>query len=90
MDWICPNDNKMLAHQLQKFHGQLTPEITISDVTSYVRTGNLHIAVYDHAAMSMFVATARPDGGAGPLNAYERQFTKLDMSSLFAETRPSI
>ena len=88
MDWLCPNDNTMLSHQLQKYHGQLTPEITISDITSYVRTGDVHIAVYDHSAMAMYVATARPDGSSGPLEAYQRQFTKLDMAALFAEPRP--
>jgi len=89
MDWICPNDNAMLAHQLRKFHGRLTPEITISDITSYVSTGDLHIAVYDHAAMRMYIATARPDGGSGPPYAYQRQFTMLDMAALFAEQPPS-
>ena len=56
----------------------------------YVRTGDLHIAVYDHAAMQMYVATARPDGGTGELYAYQRQFTRLDMSKLFAEAPPVI
>lgn len=159
MDWICPNDNQMLSHQLKKFHGQLTPEITISDITSYVSTGDLHIAIYDHAAMgtvtpspprphvsplhtasyrarrtrqqfsasmpphgivgreqppsstiarlvwscrcsplqyahracvptAMYFATARQTGGDGPLPAYQRQFTKMDMASIFAETPP--
>jgi isopenicillin-N N-acyltransferase-like protein len=89
MDWICPNDNRMLAHQLNALHGNLTAENTISDVVSYVGTGDLHIAVYDHAARLMYVATARPDGGAGPVNAYQRQFTRLDMAALFAEKPPA-
>lgn len=46
MDWICPNDNKMLSTQLTKFHGSLTPEVTISDIVSYVGTGDLHIGAY--------------------------------------------
>jgi len=89
MDWICPNDNAMLAHQLQRFHGQLTPEVTISDIVSYVGTGDLHVAIYDHATLTMYVATARPDGGAGPLEAYRRQFTALNMSAIFAEPPPA-
>ena len=87
-DWICPNDNRMLAHQLQKLHGKITAENTISDITSYVGTGDVHTIIYDHAGMKMFVATARPDGGAGPLPAYQRQFTALDMAALFAEKPP--
>ena len=39
-------------------------------------------------AMHMYVATARPDGGSGPLYAYQRQFTRLDMANLFAEAQP--
>ena len=78
----------MLAHQLQKLHGKITAENTISDITSYVGTGDVHTIIYDHAGMKMFVATARPDGGAGPLPAYQRQFTALDMAALFAEKPP--
>ena len=28
---------------------------------------------------------SRPDGSSGPLNAYQRQFTRLDMAKVFAE-----
>ena len=90
MDWICPNDNRMLAHQLTRHHGNLTAALTISDVVSYVSTGDVHVAVYDYAAMTMHVATARPDGSDGPLEAYKRQFTSLDMTALFAEKPPSL
>ena len=78
MDWICPNDNGMLAHQLQKFHGKITPENAISDIMSYVGTGDVQTVLYDHHAMRMYVATARPDGGAGPLPAYQRQVRNFD------------
>tara|TARA_B110000046_G_C12680782_1_gene268443 strand:- start:338 stop:448 length:111 start_codon:yes stop_codon:yes gene_type:complete len=36
----------------------------------------------------MYFATARQTGGDGPLPAYQRQFTKMDMASIFAETPP--
>ena len=78
----------MLSEQLSRFHGNLTAALTISDVVSYVGTGNLHVAVYEPAAMRMYVATARPDGASGPLYAYQRQFTQLDMARLFAEPPP--
>ena len=90
MDWICPNDNKMLATQLQRYHGNLTAELTISDVVPYVSTGDVHIAIYDHAKMHMYVATARKDGASGPLVAYQRAFTRLDMTALFAERPPAL
>lgn len=43
----------MLAHQINAFHGKITPEITISDIVSYVGTGDLHIAIYDNAKLQM-------------------------------------
>ena len=88
MDWICPNDNAMLAHQLRAYHGTLTAETTLRHVTSYVRTGDLHVAVYDHEAQDVYVATARPTGADGPLPAYQRQFTRIRLPALFAEPPP--
>lgn len=90
MDWICPNDNRMLATKLQALHGELDAANTISDVMPYVGTGDLHSVVYDHAAMLMYVATARPDGGSGPLPAYLRAFTRLDMRAIFDTPAPTI
>lgn len=55
----------------------------------YVGTGNLHIAIYDHSHMLMHVATARSDGESGELNAYQRQFLRLNMTEIFGEPRPS-
>jgi len=88
MDWLCPNDNKMLAHQLKAFYGNITPENTIQHITSYVTTGDLHIAIYDFFAMKMYVATAAAEWESGPLNAYQRQFIELDMRALFNEEAP--
>ena len=90
MDWICPNDNRMLSEQLLKLHGNISAANTISDIVSYVGTGDLHIAIYDHSANLMYVATARPEGGAGDLEAYKRQFTELDMAAIFAEEAPEL
>ena len=88
MDWLCPNDNRMLATQLKAYHGNLTAENTIRHITSYVTTGDLHIAIYDHSGMKMYVATAAAEWETGPLNAYQRQFVQLDMKALFAEPAP--
>ena len=89
MDWICPNDNKMLSHQLNALYGNITAENTIRHIVPYVQTGDLHIAIYDHDAMLMYIATAAPSGSTGPRNAYQRTFTKLDMTALFSEPAPS-
>jgi hypothetical protein len=89
MDWVCPNDNSMLSHQLQAYHGNITAENTVRNILSYVQTGNLHIAIYDHSNMFMHVATARGDGESGPLNAFSRQFLRLNMTAVFNEPRPT-
>lgn len=90
MDWLCPNDNSMLSHQLSLLHGNITVENTIRDIMSYVGTGDVHVAVYDHADYAMYVAVARQDGGVGPLEAYKRQFTKVDLRALWAEPAPTV
>ena len=51
-----------------------------------VKTGNLHIAVYDHKEFKMYVANASPDSvgsRAVSNNAYDQQFIQLDMPALF-------
>ena len=52
-----------------------------------VQTGNLHIAITDLTDMQWFVSFARSSTAdpSEPAFAYERQFTQLDMNTLFAE-----
>lgn len=38
----------------------------------------------------MYVANAKTSTEEGPLNAYDRQFVKLDLKSLFNEPKPTI
>lgn len=91
MDWICPNDNSMLSTQLKNFYGNITVENTIRDITSYVTTGNLHIAIYDHSKQAMFVSFARSDRAdpKGPPFAFQRPFTRLDVAALWKEPAPT-
>ena len=42
MDWVCPVDNQFLHDQLVKYHGNISAEITIRNMLSYVGTGDLH------------------------------------------------
>ncbi len=39
MDWLCPGYTTVLNAQLTKFHGNITAENTISDITAIVQTG---------------------------------------------------
>ena len=85
MDWLCPGYSQVLHAQLDKFHGTLTPENTISDVVAITQTGDLHVAVYDLTDNLMYVSNAKKDESTpGPKLAYDRQFVKFDMTSLFS------
>ena len=72
MDWLCPGYTRVLAQQLQKYHGQLTPEIVIHDILPIVQSGDLHIAVYDMTNNQVFVSNAKSDVESGPPMAYDR------------------
>lgn len=85
MDWICPYYQHLLYKQLEKFHGTLTPELSISSVTAVVGTGDLHIAVMDLTEQVLFVANARGSTQQGSPNAYQRQFNRLDMAVSFSK-----
>lgn len=83
MDWICPYYQHLLYRQLNALHGKLTPENTASNVTAVVGTGDLHVAVYDLTDQQLFVANARGVNQTGPAKAYQRQFLKLDVNTMF-------
>jgi hypothetical protein len=44
MDWLCPGYTSVLSAQLQKYHGIITPEITIQYITAITQTGDLRIS----------------------------------------------
>lgn len=91
MDWNCPAYNEKLAEQLDVYHGAITEVNTIHDILPTVQTGDLHAVVYDLTdakAHVSFMRTSTADESE-PKYAYERQFTRLDMASLFAVEKPS-
>jgi len=88
MDWLCPGYSEVLARQLSKYHGQLTPEIVASQVVPIVQTGNVLVAVYDLTQNMALLSNARASYESGPLNAYDRQFVQLNMTQLFNEQAP--
>ena len=85
MDWLCPAYNQVLSQQLAKYHGKLTPEIGFSDVTAIEMSGDNHLAWSDVTNMKMLVAFAAPNGVGGPVAAYARQPTEVDVKALLAE-----
>lgn len=88
MDWLCPGYNEVLGAQINKNHGNITADSTIRDITAITQTGNLHVAIYDLSDNILHVANAKRDSAkSGNLNAYGRQFVRLDMTKVFAETQ---
>lgn len=86
MDWFCPFYQHSMANQLELYHGVLTPELSIFNVTAAVMTGDLHLAVYDLTDGLLYVANHAPRGDNSTYQkAYERQFVRLNASALFAK-----
>lgn len=90
MDWVCPSVQYKLYQQITAQYGQITPEVTVQNITSVVKTGDLHVAIYDLTDNVLYVANARGTGEHGPDPAYQRQFIKLDLNVEYARTPPSI
>lgn len=51
-----------------------------------VKTGDLHVGVYDLTDNIMYVADARDTKDTGPLEAFRRQFIKIDLNVEVAHT----
>ncbi len=74
-----------LHDKLVEHYGNINAQITIADIVTSVRTGNLQTVVYDLTDMKIWVANARADDESGPLSAYDRQFVRFDMNELFKQ-----
>jgi hypothetical protein len=92
MDWLCPSYTQTLGQQLQKYHGAIDETVVIKNILPTVQTGSLHVAVYDLTSSLMHVSFYRPEKASvdQPLNAYERQFTRLYMKNIFAQSPPVV
>jgi hypothetical protein len=82
MDWICPYFNTLLSEQITKYYGKITPALAIQNITSVEQSGDNHLAFYDLTMMQLYVSFAAPPNVGGPVSAYDRQFTQLDINSL--------
>mmetsp|Transcript_1194 Transcript_1194/g.1578 ORF Transcript_1194/g.1578 Transcript_1194/m.1578 type:complete len:451 (+) Transcript_1194:28-1380(+) len=91
MDWLCPAYNKVLHDQLQASYGKLTPELAISNITAIEQSGSLFVTYYDLTPEhnTMHISFAAPANTKGPMNAFDRAFTRLDMTAIFDLPPPS-
>jgi isopenicillin-N N-acyltransferase like protein len=92
MDWDCPTYTEKLGDQLNKYHGDIQASNVIGNILPSVQTGNLHIALYDLTNQYMFLSFSRSESAdqSEPVYAYQRQFTKLDMQSVFGVPKPTV
>lgn len=72
-----------LADLLQSLYGNVTA-YNLVQVSAISTTGNLHSVAFDLANQTAYFANARKQGDTvGPKNAFERQYTLVDMKYLF-------
>jgi len=90
MDWMCPGFTLPLGEQLTKYYGVIDEYVIVQNILPTVMTGSLHVAVYDLGASTMHVSFCRSSTAPEdePHYAYERQFTRLHMDSIFKESIP--
>ncbi len=88
---VQPSSNACLPALMDEFHGQLTPEVVIRNVTALHRTGDMHIAVMDFAGRNLYVSNAAVyDEAAGSAQpAYDRSFVQVSMDALWNEPKPT-
>jgi len=87
MDWICPFFNSLLSQQVNKYYGKITPALAIANISSIEESGDNHLAFYDLTNLQMYVSFAAAPNVGGPVAAYDRQFTQLDLNALFSFTQ---
>jgi len=85
---LQPSTDPCLGTLLQKYHGTIDAQ-TLINVTALSQTGDMHAVIYDYANNKIYVSVATPTVAFPEPNpnpvvpAYQRQFTLLDMDTLF-------
>jgi isopenicillin-N N-acyltransferase-like protein len=92
MDWLCPSYNQAMADRIQTYYGNITAYNTIRDWTSIVQTGDVHSVVYDLTDELLYVSFLATNNSIVPTPqmAYDRQFTQLDLASMWNEAPPTM
>ncbi len=85
---VQPSDNPCLGSLLVDAYGHLDAETIIRNITSLGQTGDALNLVMDYGENAAYIAYSAPDDKQGPLEAYNRAHTRLDMAKLFAEPPP--
>jgi len=89
MDWLCPGYDLALYDEITRFYGNITVENTIKYILPAIQSGDTHAAIYDLTNNFMYYSYVGLEG-TDHRSAYERQFTQIDMTKLFAEPKPQL
>jgi hypothetical protein len=85
---VQPSGNPCLGSLLVQNYGHLDAATIIANITSLSETGDAMNVVLDYGENAAYLAYSAPDDPQGPLEAYNRVHTRLDMAKLFAEPAP--
>ncbi|CAF2136472.1 unnamed protein product [Rotaria magnacalcarata] len=85
---VQPSNNPCLGSLLVEHYGRLNAESIIYNITSLSETGDAMNFVLDYAENAVYIAYSAPDDPKGPLEAFNRAHTRIDMGKLFAEPAP--
>lgn len=85
---VQPSSNPCLGELLQGSWGNITAETLALHVAAVGQTGDFHSVAFDYAGQVAYIANSRRTTLTdGHLNAYNRQYTKLDLAALWAVTQ---
>jgi hypothetical protein len=85
---VQPSGNPCLGSLLNDAYGQIDAPTIIRNITSLAQTGDTLNLIFDYGENAAYLAFSAPNDPAGPLEAYNRVHTRLDMGKLFAEPPP--
>lgn len=84
-----PTSSYCLSDLLKENYGNIDAEVLTTQIAAQLQTGDIHCAAFDYTTKVAYFANARKTFDPnGPLDAYDRQFTRLDMAALFNEPSP--
>lgn len=83
---VQPTSSYCLPTLLRQYYGSIDAETLALKVSAAGATGSFHSITLDYANLVAFVANSRKTTvTSGDINAYNRQFTRVDVKKLFAE-----
>jgi len=88
--YVQPSNNACLGSLLTEHYGRLDPPTIIRNITSLLRTGNTLNLILDYAENAAYMAYSAPDDPQGPIEAFNRVHTRIDMAKLFTEQPPKV